>query len=59
MEKAKQELTSELDELKGQEWSKDQQLEESRIHLLELEKAHSNSSKMISKLKADVKHVER
>ena len=58
LEKAKQELSFKVDELKGQVRSKDQQLEELRVRLSELEKAHVDSSKVISKLKAEVKYIE-
>ena len=57
LEKAKQELFSEVDELKGLVRSKDQQLEESRVWLFKLEKAHADSSKEVSKLKAEVKYI--
>ena len=37
---------------------KDQQLEESRVWLSELEKAYVDSSEVVSKLKGEVKYIE-
>ena len=37
---------------------KDQQLEESRARMSELKKAHTNLSKVVSKLKGKVKYIE-
>ena len=55
LEKAKQ---AEIDELRGQVRSKDQQLEKSRSWVSELEKAHADSFKAASRLKAEVKYIE-
>ena len=39
--------------------SKDQQLEESKIQIFELEKYNADSSKLISKLRADIKFIKQ
>ena len=56
--KAKQDLTSKVKGLKKQVKSKDQQLEELKGQLGELEKAYTNLTKKISNLKVEIKYIE-
>ena len=68
-EKAKQKLTSEMNELKEatrlndqqleEARPKDQQLEESKIWISELKKDNADSFKVISKLRVDIKFIEQ
>ena len=55
LEKAKQ---AEVEELRGQVWSKDHQLEESKVRISELKKAFAELFEATSKLKAEVKYIE-
>ena len=57
LEKAKQEVSSKLAEVKKQVQLKYQYLEELRAHMSKFEKAHVDSSKVISKLKVEFKNI--